>query len=95
MSDMTVYDILNQSKDKAFDKINKKTKEIESVNLDEADKKEILKLKDRWNELIFETIKLRTDYEILVKEIKEIRDVSMSLNKGKTWRYKLARWIIK
>ena len=95
MSDMTVYNILKQSKKDTLDKINKKTKELESVDLGKADKKEILNLKDKWNELILETMKLKTDYEILVKEVKEIRDVSISLNKGDTWRYKFVKWLIK
>lgn len=95
MSDMTVYDVLKQSKEKALDKINEKTEELESVNLDEADKKEILQLKIRWNDLILETIKLRTKYEMLIKEVEEIRDISLRLNKGDTWRYKFAKWLVK
>ena len=55
----------------------------------------IEELKQQWTDLIIETQRLKLDYNILVHELEDAKDVLINVNYGNTWRYKLAKWLIK
>lgn len=103
MSDVTVYDLIQKSsKNKSvkkqqnkIDTLKLQAKKIESVELDKNDKKDILKLKDQWNELILDTEKLRTQYEMLIKDIEKIKEIEIDLERGDSWKHRFARWLIR
>lgn len=105
MSDKTVQKILQKSMEQDIAKKQKdKLKILQSkadnispsgMNLSELDKKEIESLKHQWNELMIETLKLKTEYELSLKEMHRMKEITLAINNGNTWKYKLARWIIK
>lgn len=103
MSDVTVYDLIQKSsknesvkkQQNKIDTLKLQAKKIESVELDENDKKDILKLKDQWNELILDTEKLRTQYEMLIKDIEKTKEIEIDLERGNSWKHKFARWLIR
>ena len=55
----------------------------------------IEELKQQWTDLIIETQRLKLDYNILVHELEDAKDVLINVRYGNTWRYKLAKWLIK
>ena len=56
---------------------------------------DIEELKQQWTDLIIETQRLKLDYNILVHELEDAKDVLINVHYGNTWRYKLAKWLIK
>ena len=52
-------------------------------------------LKEQWTDLIIETQRLKLDYDRLVHELEDAKDVLINVHYGNTWRYKLAKWLIK
>ena len=103
MSDVTVYDLLQESKKNEFvkkqqnkiDNLKLKEKQISSSKLSKKDKDEILQLKSQWQELILDTEKLRIKYEMAIKDIEKIKELEIDLERGDSWKHKLARWLIK
>ncbi|MDY5022099.1 MAG: hypothetical protein SPE99_06850 [Blautia sp.] len=64
------------------DKMDKMFAEIESI-------------RNEWTELVSENNKLRTEYNRLIAEIREYRDINKKATVGSTLRYRLARWLLK
>ena len=103
MSDVTVYDLIQKSvenesakkQQSKIDKLKLRAKKIESVKLDEKDEKAILKLKAQWQELILDTEKIRTDYDMLVREMIATKEALINIERGNSWKHKLARWLIR
>ena len=105
MSDKTVQKILQKSMEQDIAKKQKdKLKILQSkadnispsgMNLPELDKKEIESLKHQWNELMIETLKLKIEYELSLKEIYRMKEITLAINNGNTWKYKLARWLVR
>lgn len=103
MSDVTVYDLIQESQKKdsvkrqqnKLDILKSKGKKNESVKISSMDEKEILQLKQQWKELILDTQKLKVEYEIAIEDINKIKELEIDLERGDSWRHKLARWLIK
>ena len=58
-------------------------------------KKYLNDLKHQWNELFIETVKVKTQYELLIQDVKLMKEITLAINKGDTWKYKLARWLVR
>ena len=56
---------------------------------------DIEELKQQWTDLIIDTQRLKLDYDILVHELEDAKDVLIHVHYGNTWRYKLVKWLIK
>lgn len=105
MSDKTVQKMLQKSMEQNIAKKQKDKIQIlqskadnispSKMNLSELDKKEIGNLKHQWNELMIETLKLKTEYELSLKEVHRMKEITLAINNGNTWKYKLARWLVK
>ncbi len=103
MSDVTVYDLIQESQKKdsvkrqqnKLDILKSKGKKNESVKISSMDEKEIIQLKQQWKELILDTQKLKVEYEIAIEDINKIKELEIDLERGDSWRHKLARWLIK
>ena len=103
MSDVIIYDLIQNGFEKGepkkqltkLHKLNRKAKELKSIDLDKIDKKEILELETQWQELILDAEKLRSDYDMLIREMKTTKEFLMQVNNENSWRYKLAKWLIK
>lgn len=54
----------------------------------------IEELKQQWTDLIIETQRLKLDYDTLVHELEDAKDILIHVHYGNTWRYKLAKWLI-
>ena len=103
MSDVTVYDLIQESQKKdsvkrqqnKLDILKSKGKKNESVKISSMDEKEIIQLKQQWKELILDTQKLKVEYEKAIEDINKIKELEIDLERGDSWRHKLARWLIK
>lgn len=106
MSNKTVQDLLNKSikqdvakqQQNKIQKLQEKVKHIEqneSVQISDMDKKYLKDLKHQWNELLIETVKVKTQYELLIQDVKLMKEITLAINKGDTWKYKLARWLVR
>ena len=102
MSDSTIYNSIEERMKNIFKKQKEKIgnlkleeEKINSINLSEIDAKEIPKLKNDWQELMLDTERLRLEYDLLIREMKEVKQFSINLQCGTTWKYKLAKWLIK
>ncbi|MFR6666891.1 MAG: hypothetical protein ACLUQX_12250 [Thomasclavelia spiroformis] len=106
MSDKTVQDLLDKSikqdvakqQQNKIQKLQEKVKDIEqneSVQISDMDKKYLKDLKHQWNELLNETVKVKTQYELLIQDVKLMKEITLAINKGDTWKYKLARWLVR
>lgn len=106
MSDKTVRDLLDKSikqdvakqQQNKIQKIQEKVKDIEqneSAQISDMDKKYLKDLKHQWNELFIETVKVKTQYELLIQDVKLMKEITLAINKGDTWKYKFARWLVR
>ena len=105
MSDKTVQDLLNKSikedvaKQQQQNKIQKLQEKVKDIEQNESaqisDKKYLKDLKHQWNELFIETVKVKTQYELLIQDVKLMKEITLAINKGNTWKYKLARWLVR
>lgn len=106
MSDKTVQDLLNKSikedvakqQQNKIQKLQEKVKDIEqnkSDQISDMDKKYLSDLKHQWHELFIETVKVKTQYELLIQDVKLMKEITLAINKGDTWKYKLARWLVR
>lgn len=104
MSDKTVQDLLNKSikedvakqQQNKIQKLQEKVKDIEqNESAQISDKKYLKDLKHQWNELFIETVKVKTQYELLIQDVKLMKEITLAINKGDTWKYKLARWLVR
>ena len=104
MSDKTVQDLLDKSikqdiakqQQNKIQKLQEKVKDIEqSVQISDMDKKYLKDWKHQWNELFIETVKVKTQYELLIQDVKLMKEITLAINKGDTWKYKLARWLVR
>ncbi|GAA6264979.1 hypothetical protein F110043I8_19640 [Ruminococcus sp. f11] len=104
MSDKTVQDLLNKSikedvakqQQNKIQKLQEKVKDIEqNESAQISDKKYLKDLKHQWNELFIETVKVKTQYELLIQDVKLMKEITLAINKGNTWKYKLARWLVR
>ena len=66
-----------------------------SAQISDMDKKYLKDLKHQWNELFIETVKVKTQYELLIQDVKLMKEITLAINKGDTWKYKLARWLVR
>ena len=41
------------------------------------------------------TVKVKTQYELLVQDVKLMKEITLAINKSDTWKYKLARWLVR
>ena len=41
------------------------------------------------------TVKVKTQYELLIQDVKLMKEITLAINKGDTWKYKLARWLVR
>ena len=102
MTGMTISDLFQESlkngnaksQKNKLDVLKSRARENESVKISSVDEKEILQLRNEWKELILDTEKLRADYDMLIREMKELKEISIAIECGSTWKYKLARWLI-
>ena len=106
MSDKIVRDLLDKSinqnvakqqKDK-IQALQEKLKDIEqneSAQISDMDQKYLNDFKHQWNELFIETVKVKTQYELLIQDVKLMKEITLAINKGDTWKYKLARWLVR
>ena len=106
MSDKTVQDLLDKSikqdvakqQQNKIQKLQETVKDIaqnESAQISDMDKKYLSDLKHQWNELFIETVKVKTQYELLIQDVKLMKEITLAINKGDTWKYKLARWLVR
>ena len=106
MSDKTVQDLIDKSikqdvakqQQNKIQKLQEKVKDIEqneSYQISDMDKKYLNDLKHQWNELFIETVKVKTQYELLIQDVKLMKEITLAINKGDTWKYKLARWLVR
>lgn len=106
MSDKTVQDLLDKSikqdvakqqksKIRALQEKVKDVEQNESAQISDMDKKYLNDLKHQWNELFIETVKVKTQYELLIQDVKLMKEITLAINKGDTWKYKLARWLVR
>ena len=104
MSDKTVQDLLNKSikedvakqQQNKIQKLQEKVKDVEqNESAQISDKKYLKDLKHQWNELFIETVKVKTQYELLIQDVKLMKEITLAINKGNTWKYKLARWLVR
>ena len=103
MVDFTTSDLFQESlknntakkQQNKLDVLESKGKKNESVRISSMDEKEILQLKQQWQELILDTEKLRVKYEMAIKDINKIKELEIDLERGDSWKHKLARWLIK
>ena len=106
MSDKTVQDLLDKSLKQDVAKqqkskiqaLQEKVKDIEqneSAQISDMDKKYLNNFKHQWNELFIETVKVKTQYELLIQDVKLMKEITLAINKGDTWKYKLARWLVR
>nr|WP_297935715.1 hypothetical protein [uncultured Lachnoclostridium sp.] len=90
MSDVTANNLLQKSFKKEevqhqkskLDALKLRAKKNESVEISSVDKKDIIQLKNQWQELILDTEKLRTDYDMLIREMKIMKEVSLAIERG-------------
>ena len=90
-------DVAKQQQNK-IQKLQEKVKDIEqneSAQISDMDKKYLKDLKHQWNELFIETVKVKTQYELLIQDVKLMKEITLAINKGDTWKYKLARWLVR
>ena len=40
-------------------------------------------------------LKVKTQYELLIQDVKLMKEITLAINKGDTWKYKLARWLVR
>lgn len=106
MSDKTVQDLLDKSikqdvakqQKSKIQALQEKVQDIEqneSAQISDMDKKYLNNLKHQWNELFIETVKVKTQYELLIQDVKLMKEITLAINKGDTWKYKLARWLVR
>lgn len=106
MSDKTVQDLLDKSikqdvakqqksKIQALQEKVQNIEQNESAQISDMDKKYLNNLKHQWNELFIETVKVKTQYELLIQDVKLMKEITLAINKGDTWKYKLARWLVR
>lgn len=106
MSDKTVRDLLDKSINQNVAKqqknkiqaLQEKVKDIEqneSAQISDMDQKYLNDLKHQWNELFIETVKVKAQYELLIQDVKLMKEITLAINKGDTWKYKLARWLVR
>ena len=106
MSDKTVQDLLDKSikqdvakqQQNKIQKLQEKVKDIEQNESDQISdmyKKYLNDLKHQWNELFIEAVKVKTQYELLIQDVKLMKEITLAINKGDTWKYKLARWLVR
>ena len=106
MSDKTVQDLLDKSikqdvakqQQNKIQKLQEKVKDIEqneSDQISDMNKKYLNDIKHLWNELFIETVKVKTQYELLIQDVKLMKEITLAINKGDTWKYKLARWLVR
>ena len=106
MSDKTVQDLLDKSikqdvakqQKSKIQSLQEKVQDVEqneSAQISDMDKKYLNNLKHQWNELFIETVKVKTQYELLIQDVKLMKEITLAINKGDTWKYKLARWLVR
>lgn len=86
-----IQGILLDKREGYFDPIEQN----ESAQISDMDKKYLKDLKHQWNELFIETVKVKTQYELLIQDVKLMKEITLAINKGDTWKYKLARWLVR
>ena len=94
MSDVMVYDLIKQYENELSTQ-KKKAKKLEKAHLGSKDKQELLDLKNQWNEVILSTERLKVEYEVTLREMKDMQQIAEKVKYGETWKYKLARWLVK
>ena len=78
--------------------MKEKVKDIEqneSAGISDMDKKYLKDLKHQLKELFIESVKVKTQYELLIQDVKLMKEITLAINKGDTWKYKLARWLVR
>ena len=84
---------LAKEKMQLLKEIQERNAELQELRNDPE--QDIKELKQQWTDLIIETQRLKLDYDRLVHELEEAKDVLINVHYGNTWRYKLAKWLIK
>lgn len=84
---------LAKEKMQILKEIQERNAELQELRNDPE--QDIKELKQQWTDLIIETQRLKLDYDRLVHELEDAKDVLINVHYGNTWRYKLARWLIK
>ena len=92
---MTDISITSLAKEKMqlLKEIQERNAELQELRNDPE--QDIKELKQQWTDLIIETQRLKLDYDRLVHELEDAKDVLINVHYGNTWRYKLAKWLIK
>ena len=84
---------LAKEKMQLLKEVQERYAELQEVRNDPE--QDIKELKQQWTDLIIETQRLKLDYDRLVHELEDAKDVLINVHYGNTWRYKLAKWLIK
>ena len=84
---------LAKEKMQLLKEIQERNAELQELRNDSE--QDIKELKQQWTDLIIETQRLKLDYDRLVYELEDAKDVLSNVHYGNTWRYKLAKWLIK
>lgn len=84
---------LAKEKMQILKEIQERNAELQELRNDPE--QDINELKQQWTDLIIETQRLKLDYDRLVHELEDAKDVLINVHYGNTWRYKLAKWLIK
>ena len=84
---------LAKEKMQILKEIQERNAELQELRNDPE--QDIEELKQQWTDLIIETQILKLDYDRLVHELEDAKDALINVHYGNTWRYKLAKWLIK
>ena len=84
---------LAKEKMQLLKEIQERNAELQELRNDPE--QDIKELKQQWTDLIIETQRLKLDYDRLVHELEDAKDVLINVHYGNTWKYKLAKWLIK
>ena len=84
---------LAKEKMQLLKEIQERNAELQELRNDPE--QDIKELKQQWTDLIIETQRLKLDYDRFVHELEDAKDVLINVHYGNTWRYKLAKWLIK